>query len=537
MASRSDLLWRSWRTLWFLLVAAVFFHAVWVRFSLPQWPLLTADSPSYLAPALSGRMADIGPRTFPYPLFCWSLLALAGDWRALSVGQHLLGLLGPALLLLAWCQLGQRLHSIRLARALHDLLGLAMLILLLPSSSYAYYEQLAMLESFHAFLQCCLCALLCLLWLPASSGRRLIVVSVTSFLGVAMYYVNPRWGAAAPWIVLLAAASAILLREPTRGWLRAAWPAFAAAGAAWLAFGLPQALISRHDPWARAFTPKHLLWMRADLAAVEFRRELAASPPPRNAELLRTLEAKITPAVVGEGASGWATIPFNAEKILYGPGNPDADLIAAFHDDPDGYIQFCLRHYLLIIRNQPGAFLARVGRELSHFYAADGAMSDFRGALTTPIQRSVPIAQSLLPNARPAVQPPLRTAIAQLEALTHQSVEYNSPRFLFPIDDVINAHLGALSLLGALAAGVVLLRRKLRGEPALAVTAGVSLAALGVLFFQILTLALVTAAAPRYGNAARTLIAFSIAAVLSLGLHLGVALVRKIAKPLPGPAA
>lgn len=527
--SRSDPLWGSWRAFWFLVVATVFIEATFLRFSLPPWIFLASDSNYYLGPALQGQIAAVGPRTIPYPLFCWMLLGLSSDWRALAIAQHTLGLLGPGLLLLAWYRLGAKIHSARFTRALHDLAGLAIPLLLLPSFAFVFYEHMAMLESFSAFLQCCLGSLLCLLWMPAPPRRRLLIACTTSFLGIAMYYANPRWGAAAPLVVLLAASGAFLQRERTGGWPKAVWPVFAAAVAAWLVIGLPQAWIHNRNPWTKTFTNKHLLWMHADLAAAEFRRELAAVPAPLNANLLRTLEAKITPAVIGEGTSGWATIPFNAEKMLYGPGNPDDDLIAAFPNDPDGYARFCRHYYFLIIRHQTLAFADRVWVELRHFYTADGgALADFPVALTGYAKRSAEIARMLAQSARPVSRPPLLKAAAHLETLGQGPLNFQPPAFLTPTDDFLSAHLASLSLLGVLAAAAVLLSPRLRADRTIAISAGVSLAAVGVLFAQVLTLALVTASAPRYNHALRTLVVFSVVAVLSLALNLGLALGRKL---------
>lgn len=514
---RSDLSWRIWRILWLLAVTAIFAQAAYTRFALPQWTFLTPDSGYYLYPMLRDNISEIGPRTIPYPLFCWALLQGTADWRSIAIAQHLLGLLGPAILLVTWFHLGRKIHVTRSVQVGHELLGLAIPLLLLPSSSYVVYEHLAMLESFNAFLQCCLGALFCVLWLPAAPRRRLLLACATSFLGVVMYYANPRWGAAAPLTVLIAVIAGVAGRDPARGWLRSGWPILAAGAAAWLIIGVPQSRIHNRNPWTKGFTAKHLLWMHADLVAGEFRRDLAATPLPANAPLLRIMEAKIARSAAPYGKAGWATLPFNPESLIYAANNPDGDLIAAFANDPDGYTRFCVDYYLRIIRHQPLAFGARVCSELVYFYTSwGGATSDFSGTLADYMKQSVVIGRALAQNALPERRPPLLLAASNLEAEALHPVAFTPPAYLFRADRLINFSLSLMTFAGIVAAAVVLSRKKLRANLSLLVSANLCVAATSTLFAQELTLALVTAAAPRYTEAVRTLVIFSVVTVVLL---------------------
>lgn len=531
---RSDVTWRAWRAFWVLAVVVIFAQAAYTRFTLPQWTILTPDSGYYVNPALLGKIVEMGPRTIPYPLFCWSLLATTGDWRSLAMTQHILGLLGPALLLLAWYYLGSRIHVARLMRAGHELLGLVILLLLLPSASYVLYEHMAMLESFNAFFQCCLCAVFCLLWLPASPRRRVLICCVASFLGIAIYYTNPRWALAAPLTVLIAGMAAMSGRDRARSWFRAVGPVVASAAAAWLLIGLPQSRIQALNPWTKPFATKHLLWMHADLAAVEFSRDLAATPAPPNAALLRTLVAKIDRAMVGEGKSGWVTLPFNAEAMLYAADNPDGDLIAAFANDPEGYGRFCLDYYLRMMRHQPLAFGTKVAKELGYFYTGwGGSLVDYSTPLEAYWKNSVVIARALAQAALPGPREQLLAAASAMEPLAAQSPGFTSPAYLSQAGRLINIWLGVSTLVGAVASVVILSRRQLRANQALAISAGLCLTASSALFAQMLTLAMVTAAATRYTEAVRTLVVFSVVALMLLGANAAVVFGKKrLSRPL-----
>ena len=88
-----DLLWPIcyWAT-----VAFIFAWAVWQRFKLPLNPIADPDTWGYLSPALRKLTgAEFGhsqSRNFLYPGFLYLVLRCFGDFRAIGVVQHLLGL-------------------------------------------------------------------------------------------------------------------------------------------------------------------------------------------------------------------------------------------------------------------------------------------------------------------------------------------------------------------------------------------------------------------------------------------------------------
>src|SRR5665213_2390289 len=127
---------KVWRACWFLTVAGIFAWGAIIRFRLPQWPLLSPDSGYFLYPTINGGIYAIGPRTFVYPLFCRMILNATQDWHAIVFIQHLLGLTGPALLLCAWVRLGIAVSNSAFTRIAHDIAGLAILWLLVPSAVY-----------------------------------------------------------------------------------------------------------------------------------------------------------------------------------------------------------------------------------------------------------------------------------------------------------------------------------------------------------------------------------------------------------------
>ena len=531
--------WRIWRTIWLAAVSYLVIEGIFRRFTLPQWPLLAPDSAAYLLPAVNGGEYNIGPRMFVYPMFCRIVLAVSGDWRSISIVQHVLGLAGPVLLLGAWCLLGAQIWVSRVARAAHETLGLALPLLLLPSATYVLYEQQVLLESFNAFLQCCLGGLLCVLWLPATPRRGLLLASATAALGIFMYFANPRWGGAMPTVVAFALLAAVLGRDHVRGWWRALWPVLACSVAVYFGLGRIQSSLVPPDPWLNTFTPKHLLWMHADLALNEFRQDLAAPQPPPYADLLRKMIPKVEKEIVGVGTSHWMTITFNAAALLYVADCPDADLNAYFKGDPEGYRQFCLNYYLRIVRHQPRAYFGEVGRMLAYYYAGpqnDGAFREFSVAITDAFPGCASLARYL---AGAGALPPERDLL--LATAAEMEKPFLPPVILRPMpwyhEMIRRIHVFYLPVtLAGLAASVAILAwPRLRDRRPLTVMAWLCLASSTVLFAQVLTLAMVTVTEGRYADALRTLAAFSLVCALAALVSLLVALIGLRRNPHPAP--
>ena len=530
-STRSDWKWRMWRICWLLAAGWIFLKGAIVRFAAPGWPLIAPDSFIYLGPSINGGHYDIGPRMFVYPMFCRILLQVTHDWRSIAIAQHLLGLLGPALLLLAWVSLGARIWSSRLARAAHEAIGLALPLLLALSAPYVAYEQQVLLESFNAFLQCCLGALLCLLWASPLPAKRMRIACCTAGFGVFMYYGNPRWGAAAIMVLAIAVLAVINRRESIRQWVGVAWPVFAAFVTVYAGLGLIQFRLVPHDGWNDSFTAKVLLWMHADLAVNEFRRDLAAPMPPDHAELLRKIIPKIEKEIVGRYVSHWNTLTFNANALLYVPDNPDGDLVIAFHNDPEGYKRFCLHYYFAILLHQPKAYFKEVWFLLHYYYAGpqdDGAFREFAQAVTLYFPASASLLRVLAQSAAPAPRALLEAAAKAMDRPVNPPVVFWPPPWLDALVRLIHVWFMPISLAGVAGASAVLLWPRLQVRRELAVLAWLCLGSAGVLFVQVLTLALVTVTEGRYDDALRTLAVFSLICASTMIASLAIALVASL---------
>jgi hypothetical protein len=100
-------------------IAVIFAWAAWLRFRLPLDPIAVRD---YVLPALRKLIGDefgdvhLG-RTIIYPGFVYLLVRAFRDLRAITVTQHLLGLLAGGVLLLTWRRIRDFIPGARLPRS------------------------------------------------------------------------------------------------------------------------------------------------------------------------------------------------------------------------------------------------------------------------------------------------------------------------------------------------------------------------------------------------------------------------------------
>jgi hypothetical protein len=128
---------------YFGIAAFLFVLAARERFSLPQDPLEDGD-PGYFWPALmklSGApFAHIQGLNFLYPGMIYLILRIFGDFRAISIIQHLLGLIAGVLFLASWSRMGDFFPQPRLNRVMHEAIGLFGAALYLLSNAPALLE-------------------------------------------------------------------------------------------------------------------------------------------------------------------------------------------------------------------------------------------------------------------------------------------------------------------------------------------------------------------------------------------------------------
>src|ERR1043166_1189753 len=137
-------------------IVALFAWAAWQRFSLPLDPITDPDMWGYLSPALRKLIgAEFGHtegRNFLYPGFLFVLLRVFGDLRAITVAQHILGLLAGAMLLIIWRRARVFAPDPRVGRPAYDGLGLLAAAVFLLATEPTRFETQLRPEGICAFL-------------------------------------------------------------------------------------------------------------------------------------------------------------------------------------------------------------------------------------------------------------------------------------------------------------------------------------------------------------------------------------------------
>jgi hypothetical protein len=143
------------RTAYFAMAGLLFVVAGWNRFSLPQDPLAVPDA--YLWPAViklsGGAFVHLQGLNFLYPGMLYVILRTLGDFRAISILQHLLGLTAGALFLASWSRLAEFFPHPHLSRAIHETIGLFGGGIYLLSTAPILFEKEIMSDSVCMFFQ------------------------------------------------------------------------------------------------------------------------------------------------------------------------------------------------------------------------------------------------------------------------------------------------------------------------------------------------------------------------------------------------
>src|SRR5204862_6151039 len=120
------------------LFAVILGWSAFQRFRLPVWPLADPDIWGYLNPALSkltgSAFQHTWGRNFTYPGFLFLILASFNSFAAITIVQHILGLLTGGLLLACWHQILRFLEIEAIHRYPNKIAGVFLLAIYLLSS-------------------------------------------------------------------------------------------------------------------------------------------------------------------------------------------------------------------------------------------------------------------------------------------------------------------------------------------------------------------------------------------------------------------
>ena len=358
---------------YWMVVTLLFGWAARGRFALPLDPIADPDTWGYLSPGLSKLtghgFVHAGGRNFVYPSFLFLLLRAFGDFRAITIAQHLLGLAAGGFLLASWQRARDFLPRANLSARAHAWLGLAPVALYLLAIDPMRFETDIRPEGVCGFLLCLnLWALFA--FLHSAFIRRSSTAS--PLYGIVLVLSALLLGSAKPNFWLAAIASCVpvgwlLIRPKPRSQRTTLAFGVLVVVAALL---LPERYFRRDDGLSRTFVPTMLFVMHADLIRDQMSADATAHAKlPYPPDWLERTRSKLTDEIKKSAVEHrYPKLGFDPEDLMFNSDSIAAQLGDEFGNDLDGLCRFYQFYYWRVWRHQPIAMIKKTGRQLSVFY-------------------------------------------------------------------------------------------------------------------------------------------------------------------------
>jgi len=357
-------------------VLVLFACAAWARFALPLDPIADPDTWGYLSPALrkltGAEFGHTNGRNFTYPGFLYLLLRVFRDFRAITVAQHLLGLLAGGILLLTWHRARVFAPNPQVGHAVQTGMGLlAAAIFLLASEPIRFETQLrpegvcAFLISVNLYLVIQFTACFFVEGRQAASVAYGIAAVFSSIL---LASVKPSFWLASIAVLLPVA---VFFIRPGLIWQKIALGGGAALSAALLL--LPEHFLARNDEASQTFLPTTLFVIHASLIRDQMADDLTSGakvPYPR--EWLGHVQRALSDEIAKSGAANsriYSTLGFNPDYLWHGQTSIVAQLHKDFGDNVRALCAFYRFYYWRIWRERPLLVLKKIARQMAIFYA------------------------------------------------------------------------------------------------------------------------------------------------------------------------
>ena len=364
-----------WPIYYWTALGLVFVWAAWQRFSLPLTLIADPDTWGYLSPALrkltGAEFGHTQGRNFLYPGFLYLILSAFGDFRAIGIVQHLLGLAAGAILLLTWRRLRIFVPNSLVDPRFHDVIGLAGIAIYLLAADTVRIETQLRPEGVCGFLisvnlyftaQFVACS-----FLQRRRTAALVCGIALVLTCLLLASVRPNFWFSA--IVVLVPVAAFFLR---RGW----WPQKTALAAAIILSGIlvlwPERVLSRKDQASQTFLPTMLFVIHADLIrdqmAADF-KENASLPYPRDwlEGVYTRLNAEIAKSET-KYPGHYRSLKFDPEYLWFEPSSITTQLRREFGRDVSGLCAFYRFYYWRTWQREPLRALQKVVRQFSIYY-------------------------------------------------------------------------------------------------------------------------------------------------------------------------
>ena len=454
------------------MVTLLFAWAAWQRFALPLDPIADPDTWGYLSPALRKLIgAEFGHtygRNFIYPGFVFLLLRVFGDFRAITIAQHFLGLAAGGILLLTWRRARVFVATPRIGRAVFETLGLmAAAIFLLASEPIRFETQLrpegvcAFLISVNLYVvvQFTACFFV--------EGRRAASVAY----GIAAVFSSILLASAKPsfWLASIVALLPVGIFFLQRGliWQKIALGSGAAVSAVLLL--LPEYFLGRNDEGSQTFLPSNLFAIHANLIRDQMADDLRRGVKgPYTQEWLGRVHGALSTEIeksVAAWPGHYRTLGFDPNYLMYQKNSIAVQLRREFGGNVSALCTFYWFYYGRIWRQRPLLVLKKITQQIAIFYRpVCPAYGWSKSALTNEYDRSttsldIQTYRNVWTAYQPAVDFMGRTELLARSAPVIQQPVYMRKTFFI----LARTYLGLLIIALGLSAAVLLQKPLRRG--------------------------------------------------------------------------
>ena len=365
------------RIFWAVYVGALVLilgDAPFLRFALPQTPIIDPDFWGYLHPAVSaltgGPFEHTYGRNFVYPGFLYLLLRVFGDYRAVCVAQHLLGLLTGILLAGGWNILCSLLTAPAWSRLAASAFGLVLAAAFLFTSSPLVFEHTIRPES---VFPCFLAVSFVLNFTALRAGYVVRRPRLERWcLGLNLFFVvfaqslKPSLGLG---VVAANLPFAVYLLRPREPWRAKTLVVGAAVVFTFLTLWLPERTLASRDAEAPTFLPLTLFTVHARFIETQLAEDLRAGQTgPYDPAWLAAFDQRLCEtlqAAAQPDQHPYRTLGINPDYLMY----VDPFYRPSFRRRERAEISaFCLHYYRRTWEHQPGPMLRNVLTQLSQVY-------------------------------------------------------------------------------------------------------------------------------------------------------------------------
>jgi hypothetical protein len=350
----------------------LFTCAIWWRFRLPLEPIADPDTWGYLSPAV-GELIGTGfahhLRNYFYPGFLFLVLRAFGDFRAIVVVQHLLGLAAGGIFLLVWKRIRSFTTSPRLSRQFHAMVGLVGAAIYLTAQEPIRFETDIRPEGITSFLVILniffivefvyRCFLRGVNRIPVGLGVAALVSAILLTLAKPSFAIAAVGG-------LVPVAATFFCPFPRKCKIALLIGASIAA----VLLILPAQLPARGDKASESFLPTQLFVIHADLIRDQMAADVSSAAETRySREWLRRVQQMLA-TEIGKAATDntCPTLGFNPNYLMYSPTSVDAQMRREFGDRLGDLCAFYRFYYNRVWTQQPQRMVGKISRQMLVFY-------------------------------------------------------------------------------------------------------------------------------------------------------------------------